>query len=96
MELNDILAIISANDAELRLRHVATLSVFGSVARGDARPDSDIDLLVEFDEPVGLFAVFRLQRFLEQLLQHPVQIVERDAVLAPLRERIYSEAVRAA
>jgi predicted nucleotidyltransferase len=96
MDLNDVLAIIAAHEEELRRRHVATLSVFGSVARGEARPDSDIDLLVEFDEPVGLFAVFRLQRYLEQLLKRPVQVVEREAVLEPLRERIYSEAVRAA
>ena len=62
MQLNDVLAIIAAHEDELRQHHVATLSVFGSVARGEARPDSDVDLLIEFDEPVGLFAVFRLKR----------------------------------
>lgn len=96
MNLSDVLSIISAHEDELRRRHVATLSVFGSVARGEALPDSDIDLLVEFDKPVGLFAVYRLQHYLEELLRRPVQLVERDAVLEPLRERIYREAVRAA
>jgi uncharacterized protein len=96
MKLDEVLAILSAHEPELRRHHVATLSVFGSVARGEARPDSDVDILVEFQTPVGLFTVFRLQRYLEELLQRRVQLVERDAVLEPLRERIYREAVRAA
>ena len=96
MELTEVLRVIADHEDELRRRHVATLSVFGTVARGDARPDSDVDFLVEFDEPVSLFAVFRLQRFLEELLKRPVQLVEREAVLEPLRGRIYGEAVHAA
>lgn len=96
MPLEDVLAKIAAHEDELRHRHVATLSVFGSVARDEAGPDSDVDILVEFQTPVGLFSVFRLQRYLEELLQRPVQLVERDAVLEPLRERIYGEAIRAA
>lgn len=96
MNLDEVLTIIADHEDELRRHHVATLSVFGSVARGEARPDSDIDLLVKFRTPVGLFSVFRLQRYLEELLQRQVQLVERDAVLEPLRERIYGEAIRAA
>jgi predicted nucleotidyltransferase len=41
---------------------VRSLDLFGSVARGDAGPGSDVDLLVEFDRPVGLFHFFRVQR----------------------------------
>jgi predicted nucleotidyltransferase len=96
MELSEVLDIIAANEDELRRRHVATLSVFGSVARGEARPDSDVDLLVEFDKPVSLFVMFRLQRYLEELIGRPVQLVEREAVLEPLRDRIFGEAIRAA
>ena len=96
MDLSDVLAIISAHEDELRRRHVATLSVFGSVARGEARPDSDVDLIVEFDTPVSLFSMFRLQRYLEELLGRPVQLIERDAILEPLRDRIFAEAVHAA
>ena len=96
MNLDDILTTIAAHESELRQRHVASLSVFGSVVRGEARPDSDVDILVEFDEPVGLFAVFQLQRYLEMLLGRPVQLVEREAVLKHLQERIFREAVRAA
>jgi len=41
---------------------VRSLELFGSVARGEAGPNSDVDLLVEFDRPVGLFHFFRVQR----------------------------------
>ena len=44
---------------------VESLSLFGSVARNEARADSDVDLLVEFNRPVGLFGLIALQNFLE-------------------------------
>ena len=97
MCLDDVLAIIAAHEAELRRRHVATLSVFGSVARGDARLDSDVDLLVEFDgSPVTLFDLGGLQVFLSEILGVEVDLVMRSSVIAELRDRIYNEAVRAA
>lgn len=97
MNLNDVLTIIAANEPELRRRHVATLSVFGSVARGEARPDSDVDLLVEFDgSRVTLFDLGGLQVFLSEILDAEVNLVMRDSVFAELQDRIYAEAVRAA
>ena len=97
MDLNDVLSIIAAHKEELRRRHVATLSVFGSVARGEARPDSDIDLLVEFDgSPVTLFDLGGLQVYLSEILGAEVDLVMRSSVIAELRDRIYNEAVRAA
>lgn len=47
---------------------VARLALFGSVACDEARQDSDVDLLVEFDRPVGLFRFMELQSHLEDLL----------------------------
>ncbi len=97
MHLDDILTIIAANEDELRRRHVATLSVFGSVARDEARPDSDVDLMVEFDgSPVSLFDLGGLQVFLSEILGVEVDLVMKSSVIAELRDRIYSEAVRAA
>lgn len=97
MELDDVLKIIAANADELRRRRVATLSVFGSVARGEAGPDSDVDLLVEFDgSPVTLFDLGGLQVFLSEKLGMQVDLVMRSSVIDELRERIYGEAVRAA
>lgn len=73
-----------------------SLDLFGSVARDEASADSDVDLLVEFDRPIGLFHFFRVQQRLEEILGAPVDLVMRDAVKPQLRERIFAEAIRAA
>ncbi len=81
--------------AELAELGVRSLEIFGSIARGEVAPESDVDLLVEFDRPIGLFHFSRVQRRLEQILGSPVDLVMRDAVKAQLRDRIFREAVRA-
>jgi predicted nucleotidyltransferase len=81
--------------AELASLGVRSLDLFGSVARGDSGPDSDVDLLVEFAEPIGLFHFFRVQKRLEQVLGRRVDLVMRDAVKRQLRARVFAEAVRA-
>ena len=75
---------------------VARLSVFGSVARDEAREGSDIDLLVEFNRAVGLFEFVRLKRALGELVGHPVDLVTPAALKPQLRDRILGEAVLAA
>ena len=62
MECELVLKILRQNQAEIKSFGVKSLALFGSVARGDARPDSDVDLLVEFDRPVGLFGLVALQQ----------------------------------
>jgi uncharacterized protein len=58
------------------VRHHATrVRLFGSVARGDERPESDIDLLVDFTEDSSLFDLLRMTRELEDLLGHSVDVV---------------------
>lgn len=74
---------------------IRSLDIFGSVARGEAASGSDVDLLVEFDRPIGLFHFFRVQRRLEQILGCRVDLVMRDAVKPQFRDRIFREAVRA-
>jgi predicted nucleotidyltransferase len=61
---------------------VAELSLFGSVLRGDFRPDSDVDVLVRFlaDEHVGLFAMSRMQDELRPIFGREVDLVERAAI----------------
>ena len=86
---------LAAARPELATLGVRSLDLFGSVARGEAGPTSDVDLLVDFDRPIGLFHFFRVQRRLEGILGCKVDLVMRDAVKRQLRDRIFAEAVRA-
>ena len=69
-----------------------TLSVFGSVARGEDRPDSDIDFLVEFEADASLLDLIGLQQDIEALLGRPADVVTPDGVSPFLRDRILREA----
>ena len=70
---------------------VQSLTLFGSVARDEANAKSDVDLLVEFNRPVGYFGLFALQDYLEQLLGCPVDLGTLDSLKPHLRERIQGE-----
>ncbi len=96
MTLENALSKLSGERAALERFGVKSLSVFGSVARGDAGEHSDVDLLVEFEAPVGFFELARLQRHLEQVLGAEVDLVTPGGLRASMRERILREAVRAA
>ena len=75
---------------------VSGLALFGSIARGEEATGSDVDLLVEFDRPVGLFHFVHVKRYLEEILGRRVDMVTPDALHPALRDRILREAVRAA
>jgi uncharacterized protein len=75
---------------------VTRLSMFGSFARDEGREDSDVDLLVEFGKPIGLFEFVRLQRELGARLGRRVELVTPAALRPQLRDRILGEAVVAA
>ena len=92
----DVLRRLSERRDELGGMGVTSLLLFGSVARGDDDPQSDVDLLVEFDRPVGLLAFARLNRYLSELLETRVDLVTLDAVKPSMRERVLKEAIRAA
>ena len=90
------LDIIARHESELRELGVRRLSIFGSVARDEATPASDIDLLVEFDRPVGFFHLFEVQERLEALLGCKVDLVTAGGLRPELAQGILAEAVRAA
>ncbi len=96
MERERVLEILGSKREELADFGVHSLSIFGSVARGEEAPESDVDILVEFEKPIGLFGFVRLQRYLQELLGRGVDLVTPDALKDALRERILKEAVRAA
>jgi predicted nucleotidyltransferase len=96
MQRDQALHLLTEHHREIAAFGVTSLRLFGSVARDQARPDSDVDLLVEFAHPVGLFAFIRLRRYLEDILGRPVDLVTPDALKRQLRESILAEAIRAA
>ncbi|MEC5398254.1 nucleotidyltransferase family protein [Uliginosibacterium sp. H1] len=75
-----------------RAHHVLSLRVFGSVARGEDREDSDLDLIADFEEGATLFNAFALQDVLEVLLTHRVEIATQDGLHPEIRERVLREA----
>jgi predicted nucleotidyltransferase len=90
MRRADVLQVLAEHREDLTKHHVKSLALFGSVARDEAGADSDVDLLVEFDRPVGLFAFFDLQEYLEGLLGNRVDLGTPDG----LKERIKPSVMR--
>ncbi len=74
-----------------RKNDIAFLGVFGSYARGEARPGSDIDLLARFAKPKNLLELVRIERELGKRLGRRVDLVTEDAISPYLRERIEAE-----
>ena len=83
---NDILRLASQHGAS----HVR---VFGSLARGEAGPSSDIDLLVQMEEGRSLLDLIELSQELESVLQRKVDILTDDGLSPYLKERIQAEAI---
>ena len=96
MDRKVILSHLKRQKRTLKKFGVRSISVFGSVARNRVRKHSDIDLLVEFSKPVGLFEFARLKIHLEEVLGRKVDLVTPQALRKELRDEILREAIRAA
>lgn len=97
MTRQEVLDKLEANRSELRQMSVKSLSLFGSLAREEATDHSDVDLLVEFDRPIGLFQFIRVQQYLQKVLGvERVDLVMLDALHEELRDDILRDAIRAA
>ena len=91
-----VVGLLRERSGELRARGVRGLALFGSVARGEARSDSDVDLLVELDPDTTLgFGVVGLRDELQRLLGREVGLTFAGGQLRPeFRERIVSDLVQ--
>ncbi|QQS31631.1 MAG: nucleotidyltransferase family protein [Acidobacteriota bacterium] len=86
--IDDIREVLYTSKPELLTKfHVKNLAVFGSYARNEQRSDSDIDILVEFTEPVGIEFV-DLANYLERLLGRRVDLVSRKGIKPKYFEKI--------
>jgi predicted nucleotidyltransferase len=95
MTKDEIIKLLREHRADLERLDVKSLALFGSVARGEAGKNSDVDFLVEFSKPVGLFKFLDVKNYLEGLLGCKVDLVTPDALKQQLRENILAEAARA-
>ncbi len=77
----------------LRQLGARNIRLFGSVARGDDGPDSDIDLLIDVTPDVGLFALGRMRSEAERILGSSVDIVPANSLKPDLVERVLAESI---
>ena len=98
MDKQQIIETIQGNRALLEEFSVKSISVFGSIVRGEVRPGSDVDILVEFDPEaeIGLFDFVRLKNALSDLLGMPVDLGTPDALHPALKDDILREALHVA
>ncbi|MEX2261272.1 MAG: nucleotidyltransferase domain-containing protein [Bryobacteraceae bacterium] len=97
MDSETVIARLRAHERELREAGILRLSVFGSVARGEAGPNSDVDLIAQFDKTrrLTLFDVAGLESRLSEILGVGVELAPEDMLLEPVRVRAEREAVLA-
>lgn len=73
-------------------RHASNVRVFGSVVRGEDRPDSDVDLLVDLEDPTDLFNLMGLERELEEVLGVRVDADTTESLRPRVRAEVLGEA----
>lgn len=97
MNREQIIARLRENEAALRKQGVAHAALFGSSARGDQRPDSDTDIMIEFDPatPVGVYEYVRIKEYIASLFDGPVDIIDREGLKPYVRPAATVDAVYA-
>ena len=87
----EVFEILKTHKKELNKLGVKTIAIFGSVVRDENTPESDIDVLVNFDPEKGLFVFVDLNHFLETILHRKVDLVTQRALHPALRDSILDE-----
>ena len=97
MDAQEALTTLRRHESALRSRGVVHAALFGSVARGENRPDSDLDILVEFDPDarVTVFDYVGIKEYIDGLFEGSVDVIDRDALKPRLREGAARDAMYA-
>jgi predicted nucleotidyltransferase len=97
MNRENVIATLRAHEPELRHRGVRHAALFGSVARGDATPESDIDILVELepDAPIGVYEYVAITHYLADLFPVPVDVANRSSLKPRVKPSAERDAVYA-
>jgi predicted nucleotidyltransferase len=97
MERDQIIARLRAHEAALRAKGILHAALFGSRARGTARPDSDTDVMIEIDPAadIGVWEYVALRDYIASLLDGPVDVVNRDGLKLHVRPTALADAIYA-
>ena len=94
MKSNEVIQILQTHKESLAKEFgVKSLQLFGSVARDEATSSSDVDLLVEFNRPMGYFGLFNLQDYLEKLLNCSVDLGTVNSLRPRIKENVMKDLV---
>jgi predicted nucleotidyltransferase len=91
-----IVAILKEHQKEIKNFNIQKISIFGSVARDEETPKSDIDILIKFSGPATFDLYMDLKFFLEDLLERKVDLVTEDALRPEIRPFIEKDLIRVA
>jgi predicted nucleotidyltransferase len=93
----EVLETLRRSEHALRARGVRRAALFGSVARGENRPGSDIDIMVEIDPEahITVFDYVGLKEYIADLFDSPVDVVSRDSLKSYIRPTVTADAIYA-
>ncbi|MBI5754213.1 nucleotidyltransferase family protein [Candidatus Peregrinibacteria bacterium] len=95
-ELKTYLSLISQNIKDLEKEFgVSKIAIFGSTARGDSTKKSDIDVIVELNKEIGLFAFIKLENHLRKILGKKVDLATKASLKPAIKKSILKEAIYA-
>ena len=94
MDIGEIERILAEHKKELYEKYtIKRIGVFGSFVRGENKRESDIDILVEFEEVPGLLKFIEIEEYLSRILGRKVDLVRKPAIRKELKDRILNEVV---
>lgn len=93
MKRNDLLRLLADHQTDIRRLGATSLALFGSIARDEAREDSDVDILVEFEVPPSFSAYMDLKFYLEDLIGCNVDLVPKRTLKPRIRPYVEREAI---
>jgi predicted nucleotidyltransferase len=97
MNGQEIIARLRENEAALRARGVRHAALFGSRARGENRPGSDTDIMIDLDPeaPIGVWGYVGLKDYIASLFDGPVDVVNRESLKPYIRPAAIADAIYA-